>query len=92
MRHRAEAFSPELRYSGSSLGYQHASVVAGGPAPTIAAWLLHTFDSGYAIAGYIMVSAAVSMAATLLLRERPAELAAFPAATSAPSPVLERAS
>ena len=42
----AEAFAPEVRYSGSSLGYQLASVVAGGPAPLIAAWLLHTFASG----------------------------------------------
>src|SRR5712671_2396465 len=32
----AEAFTPRLRYSGSSLGYQLASVIAGGPAPLIA--------------------------------------------------------
>jgi hypothetical protein len=32
----AEAFTPRLRYSGSSLGYQFASVIAGGPAPLIA--------------------------------------------------------
>ena len=67
----AGAFAPEIRYSGSSLGYQFASVLAGGPAPLIAAWLLHTFDSGYAIAGYIMVSAAITIAATLMLKERP---------------------
>ena len=29
----AEAFTPRLRYSGSSLGYQLASVIAGGPPP-----------------------------------------------------------
>jgi hypothetical protein len=29
----AEAFTPRLRYSGCSLGYQLASVIAGGPAP-----------------------------------------------------------
>jgi metabolite-proton symporter len=67
----AGAFAPEIRYSGSSLGYQFASVLAGGPAPLIAAWLLHTFDSGYAIAGYIMVSAAITIVATLMLKERP---------------------
>ncbi len=65
----AEAFEPEVRYSGASLGYQLASVIAGGPAPLIAAWLLHTFGTGYAIAAYIMVSAAITIAATLLLRE-----------------------
>ena len=67
----AGAFAPEVRYSGSSLGYQLASVVAGGPAPLIAAWLLHTFGSGYAIAGYIMVSGLITIVATILLRERP---------------------
>ena len=67
----AEACAPEVRYSGSSLGYQLASVVAGGPAPLIAAWLLHTFGSGYAIAGYIIVSGLITIVATILLRERP---------------------
>jgi hypothetical protein len=32
----AEAFTARLRYSGASLGYQLASVIAGGPAPLIA--------------------------------------------------------
>jgi hypothetical protein len=36
----AECVSPRLRYSGSSLGYHLASVVAGGPAPIIATALL----------------------------------------------------
>ena len=67
----AEAFAPEVRYSGSSLGYQLASVVAGGPAPLIAAWLLHTFESGYAIAGYIIVSELITIVATILLRSDP---------------------
>jgi MFS family permease len=31
----AEAFTPRLRYSGSSLGYQLASAIAGGPAPSL---------------------------------------------------------
>ena len=35
----AERFTGRLRYSGSSLGYQLASVIAGGPAPLIATWL-----------------------------------------------------
>jgi hypothetical protein len=29
----AEAFTTRLRYSGASLGYQLASIIAGGPAP-----------------------------------------------------------
>jgi hypothetical protein len=35
----AESFPGRLRYSGASLGYQLASIIAGGPAPLIAAWL-----------------------------------------------------
>ena len=39
----AEAFTPRLRYSGSSLGYQLASIIAGGPAPIIATALFAQF-------------------------------------------------
>jgi MFS family permease len=63
----AECFTPRLRYSGSSIGYQLASVVAGGPAPLIATALLAATGSGYAIAGYIAVCAVVSIIATVLL-------------------------
>lgn len=35
----AESFTGRLRYSGASLGYQLASIFAGGPAPLIATWL-----------------------------------------------------
>jgi MFS family permease len=41
----AESFTGRLRYSGSSLGYQLASVIAGGPAPLIATWLYGTYHS-----------------------------------------------
>ena len=53
----AESFTGRLRYSGASLGYQLASVIAGGPAPLIAAWLLAQYGSGYVIAAYILVCA-----------------------------------
>src|SRR5262249_5979852 len=63
----AECFPARLRYSGASLGYHLASVVAGGPAPLIAVALLAHHGSVCAGAGYIFVSAIVSLAATLLL-------------------------
>jgi MFS family permease len=63
----AEGFTPRLRYSGSSIGYQLASLTAGGPAPIIATALLAAFHSGYAIAGYIAVCAVVSIIATALM-------------------------
>src|SRR5215467_2975207 len=49
----AEVFPPRLRYSGASMGFQLAAVVAGGPAPMIATALLAATGSGYAIALYI---------------------------------------
>jgi len=63
----AEAFTPRLRYSGSSLGYQLASVIAGGPAPLIATALFAAFHSGYAIAIYIAACAVVSLASAALM-------------------------
>ena len=51
----AESFTPRLRYSGASLGYQLASIIAGGPAPLIATALFAAYHSGYAIAIYIAV-------------------------------------
>jgi len=63
----AEGFTPRLRYSGTSIGYQLASITAGGPAPLIATALLVAFGSGYVIAGYIAVCAVVSIIATALM-------------------------
>ncbi|HEY2756310.1 MAG TPA: MFS transporter [Pseudolabrys sp.] len=63
----AEAFTPRLRYSGASLGYQLASITAGGPAPIIATALLAAYQSSFAIAVYIAGCAVISLAATALM-------------------------
>ncbi|MBV8186644.1 MAG: MHS family MFS transporter [Alphaproteobacteria bacterium] len=63
----AECFTPRLRYSGSSIGYQLASITAGGPAPLIATALLAAYGSGYVIAAYIAVCAIVSIIATVMM-------------------------
>jgi MFS family permease len=63
----AECFTGRLRYSGASLGYQLASVIAGGPAPLIATALFAAYQSGYAIAVYILACAVVSVASTAFL-------------------------
>src|SRR5208282_2717661 len=57
----AEAFTPRLRYSGASLGYQLASIIAGGPAPIIATALFAAYHTGYAIAIYIAACAVISL-------------------------------
>jgi MFS family permease len=63
----AESFTPRLRYSGASLGYQLASLVAGGPSPLIATWLFATYKSGHAIAVYIAVCAVISLIAAAMM-------------------------
>ncbi len=63
----AESFTPRLRYSGSSLGYQLASLIAGGPAPLIATWLFATYGSGYAIAIYIAACAVITLIAASMM-------------------------
>jgi metabolite-proton symporter len=65
----AESFTGRLRYSGASLGYQLASIIAGGPAPLIAAWLFGTFHSATAIALYIAACAVISVIATALMTD-----------------------
>jgi len=65
----AECFTGRLRYSGASLGYQLASVIAGGPAPLIAAWLSKRYASGYAIACYMCGCALISIIATSMLKD-----------------------
>ena len=65
----AEQFTPRMRYSGASIGYQLASIIAGGPAPLIAAWLLATYKSGTAIAWYVAICAAIGFVAAMLMTE-----------------------
>lgn len=66
----AENFPTKLRYSGSSLGYQLSSVIAGGPAPMIATFLLHHFGSAYVVAGYIIFNAVVTLVAVAFMKDR----------------------
>ncbi|MBV8751445.1 MAG: MHS family MFS transporter [Hyphomicrobiales bacterium] len=63
----AEAFTPHLRYSGSSLGYQLASIIAGGPAPIIATALLAAYHSVWPIAIYIAFCAVVSLVSAAMM-------------------------
>ncbi|HKW53067.1 MAG TPA: MFS transporter, partial [Stellaceae bacterium] len=63
----AECFTPRLRYSGASIGYQLSSIISGGPAPLIATALLALTGSGYAIAGYILFCAIVSLVSTAMM-------------------------
>lgn len=63
----AESFPPSVRYSGASMGYQLASIFAGGPAPLIATYLLASYKTGYSVAIYMALCAVVSFVAVLFM-------------------------
>ncbi|HEY9522990.1 MAG TPA: MFS transporter [Thermopolyspora sp.] len=65
----AESFPTGLRYGGAGLGYQLSSVIAGGPAPLIATWLLHDFG-WQAISIFMVLGAVVGLVAAWLLPDR----------------------
>lgn len=67
----AESFTPDIRYTGSSLGYQIGAAIAGGPAPLIATALLTAYAGAYVpIALFVMACAAISFIAVCFAKER----------------------
>lgn len=66
----AESFPGSLRYSGSSLGYQLASITAGGPAPLIAVLLYQRFGTSTAVAVYMAICSFISLICVFALRDR----------------------
>jgi metabolite-proton symporter len=66
----AESFPTQLRYAGAGLGYQLASVIAGGPAPLIATYLLAKTGSVYSIAVMILVCSVLTIIAVRLMDDR----------------------
>jgi MFS family permease len=91
----SERFGARLRYSGASLGYQLASITAGGPAPILATYLVANTTGliGSGLPNYTLISvfiifmAVVSFVSTALLREYTGKAAAqdVPSAVVAPA-------
>jgi MFS family permease len=63
----AEVFTPRLRYSGASIGYQLASIIAGGPAPFISTWLYQSYHATWPIGVYIAICSAIAIVCTMML-------------------------
>jgi MFS family permease len=78
----AESFGTNVRYSGAGLGYQLASVVAGGPAPLVAAALLQGTGSSVGISWYIVGCAVISLAALVLMPRHAPDAAPVSSATT----------
>ena len=66
----AESFGPTTRYSGAGMGYQLASVIAGGPAPLAAAAILGATGSSTWISVYLIGCCVLAMTALLLMPRR----------------------
>jgi hypothetical protein len=65
----AESFPTSLRYAGAGMGYQLASVIAGGPAPLVATYLLAHTGSVYSIPAAILGCAIVTLVAVALMED-----------------------
>jgi MFS family permease len=66
----SESFPTHLRYGGAGLGYQFASVFAGGPAPLLATFFLQATGTIYTVAGFVVFAAIVTIACTIALPDR----------------------
>jgi metabolite-proton symporter len=56
----AELFPPQRRFAGFAFARELGSLLAGGPAPFVAAWLVATFGSWWPVACYAAVLAALT--------------------------------
>lgn len=66
----AEMFPADVRYSGASLGFQLASVFAGGLAPLIMTSLIAATGQSWTVSLYILAMAVLTWVAVLTIRER----------------------
>ncbi|WP_017592404.1 MFS transporter [Nocardiopsis potens] len=83
----SELFGTRTRYSGASIGYQLASIAAGGLAPLIATALLAEFASSVPISVYVAAASVLTLAAVAVSPEtRGRDLAERPAQDGAADP------
>ena len=65
----SELFGTGVRYSGASVGYQLASIVAGAVAPLVATALLQEYGVSLPISLYVAATAVITVIAVLVARE-----------------------
>jgi CBS domain containing-hemolysin-like protein len=58
-----------VRYSGASIGYQLASILAGAIAPLVAVALLDAWDSTLPVSLYLLAMCLLTVVAVLVARE-----------------------
>jgi metabolite-proton symporter len=65
----SELFGTRVRYSGASVGYQLASILAGAVAPLVAVALLDAWDSTLPVSLYLAAMCVLTIVAVLVARE-----------------------
>ncbi|MES2521646.1 MAG: MFS transporter [Gemmatimonadota bacterium] len=65
----AGLFPTGVRYSGASMAYAFGAILGGGFAPLLASYLVAKTGSGLAVGAYMVVATAVSVAASVAIRE-----------------------
>jgi MFS family permease len=63
-------FPARLRYSGSSLAFNLAGIIGGGPAPFIATAIAYRTDNPFALSAYLVLTILVGIVAALLIQRR----------------------
>ncbi|WP_367324275.1 MFS transporter [Streptomyces sp. HUAS ZL42] len=66
----AELFTPEMRYTGASLGYQIAAVCGGGLAPFVMVLLLEATGTSMAVSAYIVALSVIALVSIKVLADR----------------------
>jgi MFS family permease len=66
----AELFTPEMRYTGASLGYQIAAVCGGGLAPFLMVLLLETTGTSMSVSAYIIALSVIALVSIKVLADR----------------------
>jgi hypothetical protein len=65
----SELFGTRVRYSGASVGYQLASILAGAIAPLVAVALLNAWDSTLPVSLYLLAMCALTVIAVVVAKE-----------------------
>ncbi|MFE6943726.1 MFS transporter [Streptomyces chartreusis] len=66
----AELFTPEMRYTGASLGYQIAAVFGGGLAPFVMVLLLEATGTSMSVSAYIIGLAVIALLSIKVLADK----------------------
>jgi metabolite-proton symporter len=65
----AEMFPARVRYSGVSVGYALGSIFGGAFAPTVAQWLIATYNQSWLVGTYLAILSVISLVAVSMVQD-----------------------